>query len=105
MTTVTETISGSLNKKFPTRAYEVAVGAGTVDAVLTFDEAPKGNKKGGPALNEMTVTVSAPDGTFVGSASGGTPVELSLDAAAGTYVFEISGSQISFTLDVTYTAP
>ena len=43
----------------------LAVGAGTVDAVLTFDEAPKGNKKGGPALNEMTVTVTAPDGTVV----------------------------------------
>jgi hypothetical protein len=104
VTTVTETINGSLNKKFPYRTYEVAIGDGQVDAVLTFDEAPKGNKKGAPEANSMVLTVTSLEGELLGTVDGGPPVELSLDLPAGTYLFEVSGSQISFTLEVSHMA-
>jgi hypothetical protein len=102
VTTVTETFSGSLNKKFATRTYEVVVGDGPLDAVLSFDEKPKGNKKGATAY-EMSLTLVDGGGNVIASATGGTPVELSLELLAqGGYVLEVSGSQISFDLDVTH---
>jgi hypothetical protein len=100
ITTVTETFSGSLNKKFTRRSYEVFVGDGPLDAVLSFDEKPKGNKKGATE-NQMSLTLVDGDGNVIVSASGGTPVELSVEVSApGSYSFEVSGSQISFDLDV-----
>src|SRR5213078_2790561 len=68
----TQTFSGSLNAKNPSRAFGVAVGAGTATAQLSFSR-----------CSTLSVTLNTSNGTPVGTATGPSIVSLVSSVAAG----------------------
>ena len=94
---VTAVFDGSLNKKWPARAFETTVGDGPAQAVLTF------GKRGKKAASlELTLNVYNAAGDIVMTASGPNQTEVSIVLAAGTYTWEVTGARTSFSLAVTY---
>src|SRR5215207_9309633 len=93
-TTATTTFTGSLNAKNTSQSYDPTVGAGDADAALTFTKA-----------SNLTLTLKAPDGSTVASASGPSAVRLLRTLPAGTYRYVVSGfggkGSASFSLSVT----
>jgi hypothetical protein len=88
----TETFSGNLNSKNPSRSYAVTVASGTLAAELTFSRAAN-----------LKLDVVSSSGTVVASSSGGSPVTTSASVSSGTYRLVVSGaSRASFTLTVTH---
>jgi hypothetical protein len=93
--TATETFSGTLNNKTPSRSYAVTVGSGTLAANATFSRA-----------TDLTLQLLDGAGTVVAEHSGGSPVTTSASVAAGTYTVVVTGaSRASYTLTVTYATP
>lgn len=102
-TEVTETFESSLNRKNPTRSFEVTVADGPVTATLTVDVGKARGKKAAPAPPELTLEVFDAAGNLLGIASGPNPVVIAGDMAAGTCTYVVSGSnKASFTLEVTH---
>jgi subtilisin family serine protease len=94
----TTVFSGSINRRHPSKSFDLAVGEGEADATLTFSNA-----------SSLTVTLLAPDGTTVATVSGASGVRLVSDLAPGTYAYEVSGAvkkgSASFSLEVSYFGP
>jgi hypothetical protein len=86
----TQTFSGSLNAKNPSRSFRVAVGAGTATAQLSFSR-----------CSTLSVALNTSSGLPVASATGPSVVSLLSTVAAGSYTFTVSGGRCSFTLTVT----
>jgi subtilisin family serine protease len=94
-TTVTSTFSGTLNGKSTSRSYSVAAGAGAFSASLTFSKAAS-----------MTVDLRDANGQTISTATGGSPVHVTANVAAGSYAIVVSGpSHLTFTVTVSYTSP
>ncbi len=100
-TEVTETFSSRINHKHPTRSFSVNVAEGPTTAALTFNSG-KGKKGGNTSL---TLKVYNSQNQLVGEALGSSPVTVSNDMLAGNYTYEVSGSRVSFTLQITYLSP
>jgi hypothetical protein len=97
-TTVTETFSGSLNKRWPARTFDTTVADGAVTATVQFD----GGRGKKASSAEMTVALYDATGTRVASVRGPSGVQLTATVSAGTYTWEVSGTSTSFTLEVNY---
>ena len=90
----TQTFSGSLNTKNPTRTFSLTVGAGTATAKLSFSK-----------CNTLNVGLAASNGAAVGNAAGPSVVSLISSLSAGGYIYTVSGGRCSFTLTVTSPSP
>jgi hypothetical protein len=104
-TPVTETFSGSLNKKWPARTFDTTVDAGEATATLTFDGGRSKKARG----MELTINVYDGSGNPVFgaegtpmTATGTSPVTLTVTLPAATYTWEVTGARTSFTLVVRY---
>jgi len=85
----TQTFSGSLNAKNPSRSFNISVGAGTATAQLSFSRC-------------TVLTLALTSGcSSVGSANGPSVVTLVSSVSAGGYTYTVSGGRCSFTLTVT----
>ncbi|MFO7691209.1 MAG: hypothetical protein R6W83_11770 [Cryobacterium sp.] len=102
-TEVTDTFESSLNRKSPTRSFEVTVAEGSFTATLTVAAESARGKKAAPAPPELTLELFDATGKSLAVATGPSPVVLVGSLAAGTYTYVVSGStKASFTLEVTH---
>jgi hypothetical protein len=88
-TTQTVTFSGSLNPGNPSRTFSLSVGAGLVNAKLSFTKC-------------SSLALGLSNGA---DASGPSVVALDATLTAGTYTYAVSGGRCSFTLTVTAPSP
>ena len=90
------TYRGSLSRNTIQRQYALTVGSGAMAASVDFT--------GPPAL---TLTVVGPDGSTIGSVTGGSVLTLSLTAGGGTYTCVVAddGTKANFKLTVQYPTP
>jgi hypothetical protein len=92
---VTEMFTGSLTSRKTSYAFLVTVGAGSTTARLTFSKA-----------SQLTLTLTAADGSVVATTTGASGVSLTSTLGAGTYSYVVSGNvpkgSASFTLNVTH---
>ena len=116
-TAVTELFSGTLNKKWTSRSFDVSTAAGPFEAVVTVADSGgggtgggkgggngKGGKNSGTAVEgaAVTVTVMTAGGDTVATATGTGLVELGAVLGAGIHTVVVSGQPTSFELAVTH---
>ena len=99
-TQVVTTFEDSLNRKHPTRSYDVTLGQGDVIAELAYDDRQRG-KRNAPVL---TVDVFDSSGHLVATGAGVAGLQLHQELPAGTFTFVVSGDRKAFVLTVTHTA-
>ena len=93
-TTTTTTYSGSLSGKATSKTFQQTLGTGSAQASLSFSKS-----------GSLTVSLLAPNGSTVATASGASPVRVTANVSSGTYSWVVSGStRTSFTLTVTATS-
>jgi hypothetical protein len=92
--TQTQTFSGSLNAKNPTRSFNVTVAGGTAGAQLSFSR-----------CSTLSLGLATSSGASMGYASGPSVVSLVSSLTAGSYVYTVGGGRCSFTLTITSPAP
>jgi subtilisin family serine protease len=85
----TQTFSGSLNAKSPSRSFGVTVGSGVASARLSFSKC-------------SALSLALSNGA---SAAGPSVVSLNATLAPGAYTYTVSGGRCSFTLTVTSASP
>jgi thermitase len=86
----TQTFSGSLNAKNPTRSFSITVGGGTANAQLSFSR-----------CSTLNLGLTVASGASMGNADGPSVVSLVSTLTAGSYVYTVGGGRCSFTLTVT----
>jgi hypothetical protein len=95
---VTTTFTGGLTAKSPSKSFALATGSGDATAMLTFAKVPS-----------MSLALSGPDGSSLGSATGASGLKLTRAVSSGTQRYTVSGAPkkgtASFTLTVTSPAP
>jgi hypothetical protein len=93
--TQTLTFSGTLNSKWPSRAYEVTVGSGLADAQLAFSK-----------CRSLSLAVEPAGGPTLAAVSGPSVLVLDQTLVAGAYLYTVSGSsRCSFTLTIASPSP
>jgi hypothetical protein len=90
----TQTFTGALNTKNPTRSFSLTMGAGTATAQLAFSKCAT-----------LSVALAASSGAPTGNATGPSIVSLVSTVSGGTYTYTVSGGRCSFTLTVTSPIP
>lgn len=102
----TEIITGSLNKRWPTRTYSVDTDDGAFVAELVIQtKQPRGKKGSSSAEPSATIVLFDRDGTVLASSTGSGALVIESDVAAGVHSVEVSGGPSSFELRLTYMAP
>lgn len=91
---VTQTFSGSINRKSPSRTFTAALVAGAADARLTFSK-----------CSALSLSIQS-GGSTLATANGPSVVVLNQSTPGGSHTFTVSGTgQCSFTLSLRVTTP
>jgi subtilisin family serine protease len=93
-TTQTQSFSGSLTARNPSKSFGVTIGTGAATAQLSFSK-----------CSTLSLAVDGAAGSVIGSTSGPSVVTLVSNLSAGSYTYVVSGGRCSFTLVVTSPNP
>jgi hypothetical protein len=96
--TTSTTFSSSINRRNPSRSFDLNTGSGKLSANLSFS-----SKKQNSA--NLTINLLDARGTVLASVQGSSPLLLERDLIAGSYTLQVSGDSVSFELLVQYPMP